>query len=69
MASRAVAAASDRELEAGLPSEADDACHITGGRRPHDRGGAAVDAAVEDRPGLVVAGVGRGDHPAVELVA
>jgi hypothetical protein len=62
LSDHAVAAAAHGELEPGLARERDHAgdVHLVGD--PHDHRGMQVEAAVEDRAGLVVLGVVGSDH-------
>jgi hypothetical protein len=67
VAGEAVAAATDGQLQPRLAREFHDARDVGGVGDPDDACGAAlVEAAVEDRPGVVVAGVAGRDHPTVE---
>jgi hypothetical protein len=69
VASGAVAAAADRELQPGLAGQQDDAGDVAGVGGLDDDGGVAVDAADEHGAGLVVVGIPRRDHPTLEGVA
>jgi len=62
----AVAAAADGQLQPRLAGQRDHPRDVGGVGDPDDDRRAAVEAAVEDRAGLVVAGVVGGDHPTVE---
>ena len=69
VAGRTVAAASDGELEAGLPRKRDDAGDLAGVGGPHDRRRPAVDRRQEDAPRRVVAWVAGADNGPSELGA
>jgi hypothetical protein len=60
----AVAAAAHRELDAGFARIRDDARDVLRVLDARDRRRTLVDAAVEDRAGLVVVGIVRKDHAA-----
>src|SRR5205823_1775218 len=59
---QAVAAAADGQLEPGLAGKFDCAGDIGRVGDASDQRGAAVEPAVEERAGLVIAGIGRRDH-------
>jgi hypothetical protein len=62
-----VAAAADRQLQAGLARQRDHAGDVGGVGDPHDRRRPQVlKPAGEQGPGLVVAGITGGDHPPVQ---
>jgi hypothetical protein len=65
----AVAAASDRQLTAGLGGEPHDAGDLLGVDRPDDGRRTLVEVPGEQLPRGVVAGVARPDHLAGEVVA
>ena len=64
----AVTAAADGQLQPALAGERDRVRHVVGVGRAHDQRGTAVDRAEEDRARLVVVGVVRADHAALEFV-
>jgi hypothetical protein len=65
----AVAAAADRQLEARVARERDDARHVAGVRRPDDGRRPVVEPAEEHGTCLVVGRVIRGNHTTVEVGA
>src|SRR5690606_33629002 len=65
----AVPAAADGELDAGIAGQRDDVRNLSRIRGPDDGERAAVEAAVEGGPGLVVLGVIRRDQAFVEARA
>ena len=66
VAGDAVPAAADGQLQPGLGGERDHLGDVGGVGGPDDGRRPAVEPAVEQRSGLVVAGVVGGDHPAVD---
>jgi hypothetical protein len=62
----AVAAAAHRQLEPAITRERDDPGNVAGAGDPEDRRRPAVDPAMEDGPGFVVAGIARRDHPTLK---
>ena len=66
VAGSAVAAAADREREAGVTRKRDHVGDVLGVGRPDDAHGPTIDPAGHDRPGLVVLVVVGRDHPAVD---
>jgi hypothetical protein len=65
----AVAATADGQLQPAIAGQVDDPGDLGGVGRADDGRRTLVEPAVEDRPGLVIAGVPGGDDPAVEAVA
>ncbi len=63
----AVPAAAHGQLRAGFPRVPHHSGHVGRAGAPHDGGRATVDHEVVDLPGLVVAGVRRGDHRTGQL--
>ena len=66
VARAAVAAAAHRELGPGVPCQVDHAGDVGGIGCAHDRGGPAVDSGEEDASRVVVLGVFRSYHSAVQ---
>ena len=66
VARRAVPAAADRQLQAGLARDLDDGLHVLDVRDPHDHGGPPVDVPVHDLARCVVVVVVRADDAAVD---
>jgi hypothetical protein len=64
-----VAAGSDRDVEVQVPGEADAMDHVRLGLAPGDHCGVAVDAGVEERAGVVVAGIFRPESVAGQVCA
>ena len=62
----AVTAAADGQLQPGLARDRDDTRDLVRVRQTNDDRGPSVDAAVEHGARLVVAGIVRFDHPAVQ---
>ena len=67
VAGDAVAAASNRKLEAGLPCERDDPRDVERVGGPDDRRRPAVDSSIENGPSIVVAGISRGYDTSCEV--
>jgi hypothetical protein len=64
-----VATAADRQLQSGLAGQGDDPGDVVVAGGLDDHLGAAVEAAIEDGPRLVVGGIIGRDHPATHLRA
>jgi hypothetical protein len=67
--SRAVATAADGQLQPGLAGQRDDPGDVVVAGGLDDHLGAAVEAAIEDGPRLVVGGIIGRDYPATHLRA